>query len=153
MIFAKNELMFDNYKTAVIVQLFWNLLEFNPDEEVAKKDNEEEELNAPSGPSENLLKPSTNTIPNTQPDENVKFTEADEPDSDFQKRLIHKIKKLKSLTTKLVMKEKNPALQITVADCHKIVAYAKETYFKHLRLYEYVFNNKTASELKRITFK
>jgi len=32
------------------------------------------------------------------------------------------------------------------------VAYAKETYFKHLRLYEYVFNNKTASELKRITF-
>jgi len=33
------------------------------------------------------------------------------------------------------------------------VAYAKETYFKHLRLYEYVFNNKTASELKRITFK
>ena len=40
-----------------------------------------------------------------------------------------------------------------IADCHKIVAYAKETYFKHLRLYEYVFNNKTASELKRITFK
>lgn len=33
------------------------------------------------------------------------------------------------------------------------MAYAKETYFKHLRLYEYVFNNKTASELKRITFK
>ena len=80
MIFAKNELMFDNYKTAVIVQLFWNLLEFNPDAEEVKKDNEEEELNAPS---ENLLKPSTNTIPHTQPDENVKFTEADEPDSDF----------------------------------------------------------------------
>ena len=32
MIFAKNELMFDQYKTAVIVQLFWDLLEFDPEE-------------------------------------------------------------------------------------------------------------------------
>jgi hypothetical protein len=37
MIFAKNELMFDNYKTAVIVQLFLDLLDFNPDEENLNK--------------------------------------------------------------------------------------------------------------------
>ena len=38
MIFAKNELMFDNYKTAVVVQMFWNLLEFDPEEEAQKKE-------------------------------------------------------------------------------------------------------------------
>ena len=32
------------------------------------------------------------------------------------------------------------------------MAYAKESYFKHLRLYEYVFNNTTASEIKRLNF-
>ena len=37
-------------------------------------------------------------------------------------------------------------------DAKKITQYAQESYFKHLRLYEYCFNNKTASELKKITF-
>ena len=86
MIFAKNELMFDNYKTAVIVQLFWNLLEFNPDEDVSHKEKSKSprELNPPSGPSENLLKPSDNAVPKTNPDEVVKFTEAaEDPDAEF----------------------------------------------------------------------
>lgn len=30
-IFAKNELMFDNFKTAVVLDIFWRLLEFDPD--------------------------------------------------------------------------------------------------------------------------
>ncbi len=49
--------------------------------------------------------------------------------------------------------EKNPILVVNKAESHKVVAYAKKSYFTHLRLYEYVFNNKTASELKRIIFK
>ena len=53
----------------------------------------------------------------------------------------------------MVKEEKNPILAINVAESNKIVAYAKKSYFTHLRLYEYVFNNKTASELKRIVFK
>ena len=48
--------------------------------------------------------------------------------------------------------EKNPALKFTKEECLRIMAYAAESYFKHLRLYEYVFNNKTASEIKRINF-
>jgi hypothetical protein len=32
MIFAKNELMFDDIKVAVLLDIFWKLLEFNPEE-------------------------------------------------------------------------------------------------------------------------
>ena len=32
MIFAKNELMFDDLKVSVVLDIFWKLLEFNPDE-------------------------------------------------------------------------------------------------------------------------
>jgi hypothetical protein len=32
LIFAKNELLFDNYKTAVMLNLFWKLLEFSVDD-------------------------------------------------------------------------------------------------------------------------
>jgi len=47
---------------------------------------------------------------------------------------------------------KNPALHITKQEAKKIVAYAEESYFKHLRLYEFTFNNKAPSEMKRINF-
>ena len=30
MIFAKNEMMFDEFKTAVVLDIFWKLLEFDP---------------------------------------------------------------------------------------------------------------------------
>ena len=49
--------------------------------------------------------------------------------------------------------EKNPALKLNKEEAKKIAAYAQESYFKHLRLYEFVFNNKTASEMKNIKFK
>lgn len=38
MIFAKNELMFDEFKIAVVCDLFWRLLEFDPEDET--KDSE-----------------------------------------------------------------------------------------------------------------
>lgn len=40
LIFAKNELLFDNFKTAVLLDLFWKLLEFSVDDPVA--DDEED---------------------------------------------------------------------------------------------------------------
>jgi len=43
-------------------------------------------------------------------------------------------------------------LKINTQEAKKIVDYGQNSYFKHLRLYEYVFNNKTASEIKRINF-
>ena len=36
-IFAKNELMFDDFKIAVVLDIFWKLLEFDPDDSADKK--------------------------------------------------------------------------------------------------------------------
>ena len=48
---------------------------------------------------------------------------------------------------------KNPALKLNKQEAKRLIEYAKESYFKHLRLYEFVFNNKSPNEVKRITFK
>jgi hypothetical protein len=32
MIFARNELMFDEFKVAVVLDIFWKLLEFDPND-------------------------------------------------------------------------------------------------------------------------
>jgi hypothetical protein len=41
LIFAKNEMMFDDIKTALVLQLFWNLLEFDPsDDKIPDKDED-----------------------------------------------------------------------------------------------------------------
>ena len=39
-VFAKNELMYDEFKVAVIVDMFWRLLEFDPEDPNEKKDKE-----------------------------------------------------------------------------------------------------------------
>lgn len=49
--------------------------------------------------------------------------------------------------------QKNPILKINKEEAKRILEYTQESYFKHLRLYEFVFNNKTPSELKKINFK
>ena len=36
-IFARNELLFDDFKIAIVLDIFWKLLEFNPDDSSAKK--------------------------------------------------------------------------------------------------------------------
>lgn len=36
-IFAKNEMMFDDFKIAVVLDIFWKLLEFDPDDTAQKK--------------------------------------------------------------------------------------------------------------------
>ena len=47
---------------------------------------------------------------------------------------------------------KNPAMKLNKQDAARLIEYARESYFKHLRLYEFVFNNKAPNEVKRITF-
>jgi len=50
------------------------------------------------------------------------------------------------------LQEPNTSLRFNKIEATKLLEYAKESYFKHLRLYEYVFNNTTASEIKRLSF-
>jgi len=47
---------------------------------------------------------------------------------------------------------KNPAMNLNKHEAKRLIEYAKESYFKHLRLYEFVFNNKAPNEVKRINF-
>ena len=72
-------------------------------------------------------------------------------DFEFEEKLKHKL----NLFKKLVYDQLNDsciALKLNQQEAYRIVCYAQDTYFKHLRLYEYVFNNRTASEIKRINF-
>ena len=72
-------------------------------------------------------------------------------EDEFEASLKNKFSLLKQLITKAV-REKNPALVFALEEGKRIVTYASQTYFKHLRLYEFVFNNKAPSKLKRIVF-
>ena len=72
-------------------------------------------------------------------------------DTDFELRLKHKLGLFKTLIMQQIH-EPNPVLNINPEDASRIVDYGQRSYFKHLRLYEYVFNNKQASEIKRINF-
>lgn len=40
--FAKNELLFDDHKAAMLLQMFWRLLEFNPPEPTSPTNKKEE---------------------------------------------------------------------------------------------------------------
>lgn len=46
--------------------------------------------------------------------------------------------------------ESEKEMRFTGEEIKRIAAYAKESYFKHLRLFDYVLNNKQLCEIKRI---
>lgn len=50
-----------------------------------------------------------------------------------------------------MINEVEPSLKFAVEEIKRIADYAKDSYFKHLRLYDYVLNNKQLCEVKRIT--
>ena len=41
-------------------------------------------------------------------------------------------------------------MQLNHEEVKRIIDYTKDSYFKHLRMYDYVLNNKQLSEVKRI---
>ena len=69
----------------------------------------------------------------------------------FSKLLQHKFNLFRELLFKALM-EPMPGLKFVGEEIKRIMGYAQETYFKHLKLYDYVLNNKQFSEVKRITF-
>ena len=142
-IFAKNELLFDNIKVAMFLDIFWKLLEFDPDADA--KDPDIQNYN-----SQKTDKKSQDSF--VQSPHNIEFRGGEmEVDQEFQAKLKHKLDLLKRMITDQLLEE-NVALRINQREAERIVKYAQETYFRHLRLYEFVFNNKTASEIKRINF-
>jgi len=56
-IFAKNEMMFDEIKVAVVIDIFWRLLEFDPEDPNEKGQGEQEIPGTTSGQNSNLASP------------------------------------------------------------------------------------------------
>jgi hypothetical protein len=166
--------MFDDLKVSVLLDIFWKLLEFDPEEatDAEKKDSkqaafapidEKPELAAnASGSNANLesseQKGSSPRNPeagkgSVNDNNNIEYRGDDiDIEAEFERTLRHKFAIFRSMIM-AKLHEKNPALKFNKEECKKIIAYGQESYFKHLRLYEFVFNNKTASEMKRINFK
>ena len=113
LIFAKNELLYNDHKCAVLLDLFWKLLEINPE-----------------GPTES----DTTEDPNEDP---------------FHTLLSRKFTLFRGLLLSAIS-DPLPSLQFTAEEAKRIAAYVHESYFKHLRLYDYVLNNKQLCEVKRI---
>ena len=72
-------------------------------------------------------------------------------DQELYEILYNKFALFKTLIMKHVHL-KNPAMKLNKHEATRLIEYAKDSYFKHLRLYEFVFNNKAPNEVKRINF-
>ena len=82
-----------------------------------------------------------------------KIAEDNDPDCDpeYKASFQRKYDLLKTLLMRYVF-EKVPVLKLEKEIAKRILVYAQDSFFKHLRLYEFVFNNTTANEMKRINF-
>lgn len=128
--FAKNELTLNDKQSACVLNLFWKLLEFDPD----RADTSESERH-------NQVKTET-----------VQF-HVENHDSEEDKQLAQllrcKVDLMKSLIEKVVEHEHHDA-RITIEQARRMIAYSQRTYFKHLRLYDFVLKNSKTSEKKYI---
>ena len=132
--FCKNELNLNNYQCANVMDLFWQLLEFDPDEKTVEKDIDED------GRESQLHK---------QEDE-IAYHDIVNPDEEeFKKLLKQKYELFRKLLASVIEHSEYNA-RITVEHARRVAKYAQETFFKHLRLYDFVLKNTKLSEVKRI---
>ncbi len=116
--FAKNEICLNDHQTASILDLFWQILEFDPDETPSKA-------------------------------EIVQFhQDGSGHDAVMAQLLRHKINLLKKLIESCL--DSTEAASINVEQARRLIDYAQRTYFKHLRLYEFVLKNSKTSEKKYV---
>lgn len=72
-----------------------------------------------------------------------------DPEQEFAALIARKFGLFKDLVLDL-FHEREPKLQISQEQARRLADYLKDSYFKHLRLYEYVLNNKQLCEVKRV---
>lgn len=94
-----------------------------------------------------------NASPNVSPTANkeqIKFVGDDVQTGDqaFGALLKHKFDLLKELIVKSTLRTDQSCL--TVVHARKLASYAHQTYFRHLRLYDFVLKNTKSSENKHI---
>ena len=145
LVFAKNELMFSFHKAALLLNLCWRLLEFNPDPpQIADLLSELGDGTAASGRLN-----TTSTIGRQKTLQKAMPTKVDS-EKEFANLLAHKFNLFKTLLMES-LEEDEKALLLSQEEIRRIADYMKESYFKHLRLYDYALNNKQLCEVKRLT--
>ena len=111
-IFAKNELIFDEFKVAMVNDLFFKLLEFDPDDDGLKPESKEDKRHAFEGEKSNKQSPVTNQREEAAHQQPIEFMgEGIDQDTDFELRLKHKLALFKTLIMQQ-LHEHNPVLQI-----------------------------------------
>jgi hypothetical protein len=91
----------------------------------------------------------TSPLSRQSPDKNQSFDDTYE--TDFGIMIERKFELMKKMLLDLIL-EKEKALRFTTEEVKRVTLYMHKTYFKHIRLYDYMLNNKQLSEVKRITF-
>ena len=74
-----------------------------------------------------------------------------EVDPEYKNAFKRKFTMLKAFLMKFVV-EKVPVLKLTKETAKRVLLYCQDSYFKHMRLYEFIFNNTSPNEMKRINF-
>jgi hypothetical protein len=123
-------------RCATLLDLFWRLLEFDPDEPANKNHAERDDPNE--------IK--TETV---QFHVDVNKNSDRQEDEQLAKLLRHKVDLLKTLI-EAVIDHSDPESRILVEHARRLISYAQSCYFRHLRLYDFVLKNSKTSEKKYI---
>ena len=135
LIFAKNELMLDDHKASIVLNLFWRLLEFNaePPAQERPMSNNNVRINSAS----TLNRTRTNIMQQqSSPQQPIQ-----DPETQFANLIAHKFELFRTLLF-ATLSEPTVSLRFSGEEVRRIADYAKLSYFKHLRLYDYALNNK-----------
>lgn len=129
----------DDHKACIVLNLFWRLLEFNADPVPSQPAVEDNRINTSS--TMNRTKGHNMATP-VQPSNK-------DSEAQFAQLLAHKFELFRTLLMSTIS-EPCLALRLSGEEVRRIADYAKISYFKHLRLYDYALNNKQLCEVKRI---
>ena len=136
--FIKNELDLSDEQSANILENLWSLLEFDPDEKSVEKEH---------GAGDN-------TRQNTSGENNnIAFVGDDMFDQEeeaYKVLLRNKFELFKKLIQNTIDHDLETA-RISMEQARRLAIYVHETYFRHLRLYDFVLKNTKLSEVKRVT--
>lgn len=131
-------------QAALVLDMFWNLLEFDPDEKEAEPATLEDTIKT-------IKSGGNNPSPQNNSKEQIQFVGDDlvnKEDREFGALLKHKFDLLKELVVKAT--QRTDVSCLTVVHARKLASYAHQTYFRHLRLYDFVLKNTKSSENKHI---
>jgi len=133
--FLKNELEASDEQAANVLEGLWSLLEFDPDEKSVEREHGGGDVRRPEHQENNIAYLGDDMI--------------DQEEEAFKTLLSGKFGRFRKLLCGMLDHECEAA-RITIEQARRISVYVSETYFRHLRLYDFVLKNTKLSEVKRV---